>query len=225
MKWFLSTRAKLGLALGASSLVSVVLWLIGAALNDSTNYHYFIWNLALAWIPLGIALWLEHILHIKLWSSWSALLATFVWLLFLPNSFYVISGFVHLADAPRADLVFDVVMFTSFGMNGLILGFLSLFLVHSELRKRLSARTAGLMVSGVLLLSSLAIYIGRDLRWNSWDIILNPASLVFDVSDRLINAGSNPALASTTFAFFVLLGSIYLAVLYMARALRQQKTL
>lgn len=225
MKWYLSTRARLGLALLASTLVSTGFWVAGAISNSSTEFWYLVNNLALAWIPLGLALWLERILRTKLWSSWLAMLVTFMWLGFLPNSFYVISDFVHLTEVPRADVVFDVVMFGSFAINGLILGYLSLFLVHGELRKRLSARASGIMVGAVILLSSFAIYIGRDLRWNTWDVVFSPASLLFDVSDRLLNAGAHPQIFSTTFSFFVLLGSIYVVILYIARALRQQKTL
>jgi uncharacterized membrane protein len=184
-----------------------------------------VWNLALAWVPLALALWLENILRVKLWSSWMAMFVSLLWLGFLPNSFYVISDFVHLTETHRADIVFDVVMLSSFGLNGLILGYLSLFLVHSELRKRLNARISGVIVTIVLLLSSFAIYIGRDLRWNTWDVIVSPASLLFDVSDRIINAGAHPQLVSTTLSFFILLSSLYVVILYVVRALRQQKTL
>lgn len=221
----MSTRAKLGLALVAASLVSVGFWAAGALSNSSVEYGYLAWNLVLAWVPLVLAFWLERILHSKLWSSWSALIVTFLWLGFLPNSFYVISDFVHLTEVPRADIVFDVVMFGSFAINGLILGYLSLFLVHGELRKRLDGRTSGALIGAVLLLSSFAIYIGRDLRWNTWDVIFQPASLLFDISDRLLNAGTHPQVVSTTASFFVLLSSIYVVILYAARALRQQKTL
>ncbi len=221
----MSTRAKLGLALGASSLVSVGFWLVGAISNGNTELWYLVWNLALAWVPLLLALWLERILNLRLWSSWLALLVTFLWLAFLPNSFYVISDFVHLTEIPRVDIVSDVVMFGSFAINGLMLGYLSLFLVHGELRKRLSARTSGLLVTGILLISSFAIYIGRDLRWNTWDVIFSPASLLFDISDRLLNPGAHPQVLSTTAAFFVLLSSLYIVIFYMVRVARHQKTL
>jgi uncharacterized membrane protein len=224
MKWYLSSRARLGLALGLSSLVSVGFFLAGAHSNNSFEFAYIIWNLGLAWIPLVLALWIERLLRVKLWSSWLVLAATLLWLAFLPNSFYVISDFVHLTEVPRADIVFDVLMFGSFGLNGLILGYLSLFMVHGELRKRVSARTSGLLIAAVLLLSSFAIYIGRDLRWNTWDVVLNPASLLFDVSDRLINASAYPSMASTTLGFFALLGSTYVVVWYALRAARPQKS-
>ena len=225
MRWYLSTRTKLGLALLGASLVSVGFWAVGALSNGNTELWYLVWNLGLAWIPLLLALWLESVLRMRLWSSWLALLVTFLWLAFLPNSFYVISDFVHLTEIPRVDVVFDVVMFGSFAINGLILGYLSLFMVHHELRKRLSARTTGLIVTAVLLLSSFAIYIGRDLRWNTWDVIFSPASLLFDVSDRLLNPGAHPQVFSTTAAFFVLLSSIYVVVFYIVRVTRHQKVL
>lgn len=224
-KWYLSTRARLGLALLASSVVSVGFWVAGALSNGNLELFYLVWNLGIAWIPLLLALWLERILRVRLWSSWLPLLITLLWLGFLPNSFYVLSDFVHLTEVPRADIVFDVVMYASFGLNGLLLGYLGLFLVHSELRKRLSSRVAYLLVGGVLLMSSFAIYIGRDLRWNTWDVIFSPASLLFDISDRLLNVGAHPQVVSTTLSFFLLLSSTYVVGLYMVRALRQQKTL
>ena len=116
-------------------------------------------------------------------------------------------------------------MFGSFAVNGLILGYLSLAMVHGELQKRLSARFAGAIVAGVLLLSSFAIYIGRDLRWNTWDVVVSPTSLIFDVSERLLNIGAHPQVLSTTLSFFILLGSIYVVVSYVVRALRQEKAL
>jgi uncharacterized membrane protein len=205
--------------------VSVGFWVAGAISNHSTELGYLLWNLGLAWLPLLFALWLERILRVKLWSSWIALVVTIFWLGFLPNSFYVLSDFVHLTEFQRADIVFDTAMFGSFALNGLVLGYLSLFLVHSELRKRLIARQSGSLIVVVLLISSFAIYVGRDLRWNTWDVILSPASLLFDISDRLIDAGARPQLISTTLSFFILLGSLYVVILYMIRALRQQKTL
>lgn len=223
MKWYVSSRARLGLALGISSLVSICFLAAGSISNNSWEYSYMAWNLFLAWIPLGLALSLERILRTKLWSSWLALVVTLLWLGFLPNSFYILTDFIHVQEVPRVDVVFDVVMLGSFTLNGFILGFISLFIVHTELRKRLSAVFSGVLAAAVLLISSFAIYIGRDLRWNTWDVLFNPASLLFDVSDRIINVGVHPQVFSTTFSFFVLLGSTYGVVWYAVRALRQQK--
>ncbi len=219
----MSSRVRLGAALVCSSLVGVILFLVASLENNSFDYGYLLWNLGLAWIPLALVLWLQKVLRTSLWSSWLPLIITLLWLSFLPNSFYMLTDYIHLLESERVNPLFDLVMFTSLILNALILGYLSLYLVHQEFVKRLSRRTSALLVGGVLLLSSFAIFIGRDLRWNTWDVVLNPASVIFDVSDRLINPGAHPQVFSTTFSFFVLLTSIYVVIWQMMRAARTQK--
>ena len=222
-RFYVSARIRLGLALAASSLASVGLFVVGAWSNQDGAFGYLPWNLLLAWFPLVLALWLEHTLHRSLWSSWFALLVTVLWLAFLPNTFYMISDLVHIQEAGAVDLLYDVVMFSSFILNGVMLGYLSLFIVHWELARRLSARTAFLLVEFVLLLCSFAIYVGRELRWNTWDIVANPSSLLFDVSDRVINPREHPQAFTTTLSFFVLLSSLYIILWYVARVARTQR--
>lgn len=223
MRFYISVRARLGLALAFSSLASVGLFVVGAISNHSSTFAYLNWNLFLAWVPLIFTLWLEKVLRGNLWSSWRALILTILWLGFLPNTFYMISDFIHVQDVQRVDLLYDVVMFSSFIFNGVILGFVSLFLVHKELLKRLSKRVSTLLVALILLACSFAIYLGRDLRWNTWDVLINPASVLFDVSDPVINPRAHPQTFSTTLSFFVLLGSLYTVTWHIARNLRHQQ--
>lgn len=219
----MSTRSRLGLALGCSSLASVALFAAGALRNHSVTFEYLIYNLFLAWIPLGLSLWLERMLRTRLWSSWPPFLLTLFWLGFLPNAFYMISDYIHLQEVTRVDLLYDIITFSSFILNAFALGLISLYLVHSELRKRVSPRVSWLLMTITIFLTSFAIYIGRDLRWNTWDVLLNPASILFDVSDRLLAPHAHPEMFSTTFGFSVLIGSIYVVVWHVARALRQQR--
>lgn len=201
--------------LGLASLVSIVLYAYGAYRNQSLLYDYLVWNLFLAWLPLLFAYWLIRLLRNHAWSAAWPVFATFVWLIFLPNSFYLVSDYIHLQEIARDDILFNVVMFSSFVFNGLLVGYTSLLLVHRQLRQRLSGAASGWIVSVVLLLCSYAIFLGRDLRWNSWDFILNPAGLLFDVSDRFIHPGQHPQMFLTTLSFFALLGPLY-AVLWQA---------
>ncbi len=220
MRFYLSSRMRVGLALLCSSLVSIVLYLISSSENGNFANTYLVINLALAWIPILLVVWLQRLLRVRLWSSWLPLIITLLWLSFLPNSFYMLTDYIHLHEVERVNMLFDLVMFSSFILNGLILGYLSLFLVHQEFLKRLSRRASALLVGGVLLLASFAIFIGRDLRWNTWDVVLNPASVIFDVSDRLINPSAHPQMISTTVSFFALLTSLYVVIWCMLRAAR-----
>lgn len=200
-------------ALILSSAVSVVLFATRAAASGSTRYSFLIWNLFLAWIPLGLAITISQRLRRYPWSNPGTIVVTLLWLGFLPNSFYIISDFVHVHATGEISTLFDSAMITSFAFNGLILGIMSLYILHKQLVKRIFATAGHAIVAGILLLCSFAIYLGRYLRWNTWDIIIDPAGLLFDVSDRLINPVAHPRTFSTTATFFLLLGSIY-AVAY-----------
>jgi uncharacterized membrane protein len=222
-RWYLSTRSRLGIALVAASLVSVGLFLLGAWRNESWLWNYFVWNLFLAWLPLGLMLYLEKVLRRKVWSSWQALGITGLLVVFLPNAFYMTTDIIHVQEVARVDLLSDVVMLSSFICNAFVIGLLTLSLLHGELRKRVSERAGWFIMSGVLLTVSFAIYIGRDLRWSSWDIALNPTSVLFDVSDRLLNIGAHPELFYVTLSFFLFLLSVYAVIWYVARVLRRQQ--
>lgn len=198
------------LSLVLATFISLGLYGYAVLRNHGLVYSFLPWNLLLAWLPLAAAVVLVRLLRTRLWSSWSALAASFVWLLLLPNSLYLVSDFVHLQDAPRADLIYDAVMFTSFIYTALILGLTSLYMVHLELKKRFSTPSATSFVAVILLLCSFAIYIGRELRWNSWDILLSPAGLIFDVSERILSPADYPDMFVTVIGFFALFGGMYL---------------
>jgi uncharacterized membrane protein len=133
-----------------------------------------------------------------------------LWLIFLPNTFYMISDFIHLADVNPQQLLFNAVMFTSFIYIGVLLGFSSLYIVHQELAKRFSVQTTVTAVALALLACSFAIYIGRDLRWNTWDIVTDPAGVLFEVSTRLLHPSQYPQVLDVVTPFFALLGSMYM---------------
>ena len=213
-------RYNFGLAVGFSTLVSLGLFGYGAHLDHSLDYDYLVWNLLLAGLPLLFALRLTMLLRRKLWSAWEPLAVTLLWLLFLPNSFYMISDFIHLGDVVPANILYDAVMFSSFIYLGVALGFSSLYLVHVALKQRLQPRTAVVLITLTLLACSFAIYIGRDLRWNSWDVITNPAGLLFDISDRFLHPETYPDMSRTVITFFALLVSLYSVAWQSSRVLR-----
>jgi len=221
-KWR-SARNQFVLTLLGATLVSIGLFAYGAWRNHSLAFDYLLWNLWLAWLPFIFSVWLIRLLRRKLWSSWEGLLVSVLWLVFLPNSFYMISDFIHLQEVQRVDILYDAVMFTSFIYTGVVLGFSSLYLVHGQLRRRLSGRSAAGWAGVTLLVCSAAVYVGRDLRWNSWDILTNPGGLLFDISDRLQHPASYPQMLVTVGSFFVLLVSMYCLAWYSIRLLSRHE--
>ncbi len=208
------------LALAVSNGVSLVFLAIKQASNG--DYSFLLWNWLLALLPLGFSFVLVISLQQRRWMSWQNLSLSFFWLIFLPNSFYLASDLIHLREASAVNVLFDVMLLLSFSFNGFIAGMLSLYMVHRELYRRFWASQVHTLIAGVLLSSSFAIYLGRNLRWNTWDVFIHPAGLVFDVSDRIINPTAYPQAFSTTLGFFVLLGSIYLVLWQFGRSLEHQ---
>lgn len=211
------------LAVGVSSAASCGLFIARAVRYQSLELWFLNWNLLLSWLPLLFAWLLVARLRNHRWLSWPNVVFSLLWLGFLPNSFYLASDLIHVQYSSNATLLFDIVMLLSFTISGLMLGYLSLYMVHRQLLKRLSADTAHTIIAGVLLLCGFAIYIGRYLRWNTWDVLVNPAGLLFDVSDRLINPAAHEITFRTATVFFVLLASTYYSIWQFILALQIPK--
>lgn len=196
-----------------SSGVSISFLLIRILVTQDYRLSFLVWNLLLAWVPLVLA----YILKLKLKKADNIrglhLILGFIWLVFLPNSFYLISDLIHLQSSGEISLLYDTAMVASFVINGLLLGYLSLYMMQSLAKRFVSSTWSFVLAQFALLLSSFAIYLGRYLRWNTWDVVINPIGLVFDVSDRIINPGSYLLTFVVTGVFFALLGSTY-AVIY-----------
>lgn len=203
------------------SLLSLLLYAIESVRAGTGRDWYLAWNLFLAWMPLlAAAAWAQVLRWVPRWTDWRSLLPLAAWLVFLPNSFYIVTDFIHLYGPHHTDLLVAAVMFFGFALTGFALGLLSLGVVHRELRRNVGARLTAAVLASVVLLASFAIYLGRDLRWNSWDVVFNPAGILFDVSDRLVDPGSHPQALVITVLFFILIGGTYLVALGTVRAVR-----
>lgn len=196
-----------------SSGVSVVLMLVRILATGSLRLSFLVWNLFLAWLPLLFAYWLKFSIDKKKLPSYKELALGALWLVYLPNSFYLMTDLIHLQSSAEVGLLYDTALLTSFVINGLILGFISLYIVHGVARKLIGASRAYLFAQLILLLCGFAIYLGRYLRWNTWDVLINPFGLVFDVSDRIINPTTHAHTFLITGVFYIVLGSSY-AVIY-----------
>ena len=181
-------------------------------------------NLLLAAIPLLISIWLVQRVAEYGWMKPAQMLLTIFWLSFLPNSFYLITDFIHLRETYEVGLLFDIVLLMSFALNGIVLGFASIYLVHKQIIKRIPPLSSMLIIQLVLLASSFASYLGRYTRWNSWDIVMRPAGLLFDVSDRFISPSLHEQTYLTTILIFSLLSSLYLVVWQSAKLTSERWT-
>jgi uncharacterized membrane protein len=208
-------------AFAFSTVVTATIFLVGAIKAHNYFFWFLLYNLALAFIAPLVAWWLIHRLETKPWLSFSNIVLTLLWLGFLPNSFYMITDLIHAQTAIGVDLLYNLVLIMFFIFNAVAAGFLSLYMIHWALLKRFYYRHAHLIIGLVLLLCSFAIYLGRYLRWNSWDVVTNPAGILFDVSDTVLSPSTHPEVFATTASFFLLLTSMYVVIWQILRAFRK----
>lgn len=203
--------ARVVITLMVSHIASIFLLVARSVDAGNSRYYFLTWNMFLAIVPIVLSFWLRKRLNNSSWLAWKNLLLTSLWLMFLPNSFYLVTDLVHLHQTYEVSVYFDAVLLMSFIINGFITGFMSLYLVHVELARRIKRRDAHLIIAFVLFTVSFAIFLGRFMRWNSWDVFLHPAGVLFDVSNQFIDPVS-PSAFVTTASFFVLLTSAYAVV-------------
>ena len=164
----------------AATAVCVALELFREQRYGATGFRFLLWNLVLAWIPLLLALVVYDCYRRGTRLSLLAP-AIVLWLLFLPNAPYLITDFVHLAPGTQTTLYVDGVIVSAFAWTGAMLGFVSLYLMHAVIRHRFGVRTGWLTALGTLVITSVGVYIGRYMQWNSWDLIRRPGARITEL--------------------------------------------
>jgi len=160
-----------GLLAGAS-IICVSIVRFRASLTGSTHYAFLIWNLFLAWIPFIIA-YFTYITSIsRRWLYLIVPVSALLWLLFFPNAPYILTDFQHLSNAGvDIPVWYDVILLIWFSFTGLFLGMVSLFLMQEIVRREFGRWFGWGFVMVVAGLTTIGIYMGRFLRWNSWDVL------------------------------------------------------
>jgi uncharacterized membrane protein len=127
------------------------------------------------------------------------------WLAFLPNAFYIVTDLMHLAPRPPVPLWWDILCVQSFVWNGLLLGFVSLYWVQERVERRLGRVGGWAFALAVLWLCGVGVYLGRELRWNSWDLVRSPGELL----GQLASLVRHPTRDRTALLFPIAFGGFY----------------
>lgn len=176
--------------------------------THSPMFLFLNWNLFLAFIPWGLTqlVLLQPVLQKKNWVLGSLL---FIWLLFFPNAPYILTDLFHLQRNLDMPIWFDLILILCFAWTGLLFGFLSLWDIEKILGRKLRIHFVRGISVALLFAGSFGIYLGRYLRWNSWDILREPLDIIYDISDRFINPFQHPRTWGMTFGLFIFLNMMY----------------
>lgn len=161
------------------------------------NFLYFMlpWNTFLALLPLVFILKAETANEERR-LGWTVVWVI-LWLFFFPNSVYVITDFIHITNDKFLWLIdvepysgdsrvvysHDIMLWTKLFVIGagfvfaLLAGLESIRVLERMSRKKFSVMICSIGLAGLALLTGLGVYIGRFLRFNSWDIVADPLQL------------------------------------------------
>jgi uncharacterized membrane protein len=179
------------------------------------RYAFLAGNLFLAWLPLVFALLACESIRDDKRPRWQFFGWSAAWLLFFPNAPYIFTDLIHLTNRYFSHFWVDLVLILSCAFTGLVLGFVSLYLMQSVVTRRFGRAKGWGFIAAVIGLSSFGIYIGRFLRFNSWDVVANPVKLYHGISSW----ASDPWANSTTFVFPVLFATFLFIAYVMLYAL------
>lgn len=191
--------------LAGATVFSVAIWRVRAEFSGTERYAFLIWNLFLAWIPFLISYFTYTLSLHRRWVYLFIPIAAFLWLIFFPNAPYILTDFQHLAyDSKDLPVWYDVMMLVWFAFTGLLLGMVSLFLMQEIVRREFGRWAGWAFVAGTAGLSAAGVYMGRFLRWNSWDVLRNPTGIALYSFERV----QDPSLQSI--GFIGLFGGFFL---------------
>ena len=196
------------LFMGTISLLCFSFSIFRFIYTDTKVFLFLNWNLFLAFVPwavTSITILKPNIQSYKI----TIIILLAVWLLFFPNAPYILTDLFHLRLKSSMPKWFDLILILSFAWTGLVFGFLSLWDIEKILTKSLNQVWISIISISLLFIGSFGIYLGRFLRWNSWDIIGEPFNLLYDITDRLINPFDHPRTWGVTIFMGIFLNMIY----------------
>ena len=213
---FYLTRSDAEQILILSNFFSVGLMAFRILYTGHLLFAFLVWNLFLAFVPYLISKKMEEK---SLTGRWKFFAGAFVWMLFIPNTFYIITDLFHLDMNEMVPQWFDLALLLSFAWSGILFGILSVRQMEKLFEKNFNKKFDLLFLLPVMALNGLGVYVGRYLRFNSWDVITNPLQLIQDIVYLFIHPIRNRFDWSMIICYTMLLTLIYLTIKKLGKAL------
>ncbi|MCY7390979.1 MAG: DUF1361 domain-containing protein [Leptolyngbyaceae cyanobacterium CAN_BIN12] len=155
------------------------------------NRHsgWIIWNLFLAFIPFTLSFWLYRRRSTSRSLFWWVAFVVFV--AFLPNAPYLLTDIIHLIRATRSGYSAWIItlIFIPLHLFAILTGF-EMYVIsvinqgHYLKRMGLKKYVSGSEIA-THALCALGVYMGRFRRFNSWDLVNDPANVLLITLDDL----------------------------------------
>lgn len=206
---FIFSKQKLTVLLIAMSAFGCLLLSLRIIRTSDFYFLFLPWNLFLAWVPFFLSSRsYQNCLEEK--SKLKSVLLWALWFLFYPNAPYIITDLVHLGTSTVVPKWYDSLLIFSFALTGLLVGLASLYQMHRVMESYFGKITGWIFIITMLLASGFGIYIGRILRWNSWDLFIHTVPLLSDVGEHFLS----PSAMVMTISFSLFTGIAYLLLFF-----------
>lgn len=199
-----------------SSLLGVVFFAVRCLYSDSFLHRFLMWNLFLAWIPFLCAMGMAA-MHTRRAAAWQYIVPLIIWLLFFPNAAYLVTDLYNLSNMPPVPYWYDIGFFATLAWTGLLLAVASLQIVQRMVKQSFGVISSWVVVLFVVGLNGVGIYLGRFLRWNSWDVLTNPLGILEDAIMPFLHPLAYRVPVAVIVVFSTMLLVFYVSVLALQR--------
>ena len=208
------------------NVYALALVVLRAPLYRTRLYRPMLLNIGLSIAPvivLGLVVVVDAVLIAGGAPPWAiltcAVLGFGVWLLLLPNAGYLVTelNYSHRQEGEDVPLWYDIVAVLTLAMSGVMNTLVNVFLAQALLALVLYPNddapfrrpVSWIAVLVVLALVSVGIYLGRYVRFNSWDLA-HPVQFVRKLARHFRARG-----AVRDALLFVLLHTLFFAFMYL----------
>lgn len=185
------------------TIANLIILAIRNSIVGTDFFNFLKSNMFSGILPLAIALVIRFF-YKKMNSFWFVM-ASLVWLLFYPNSPYMISDLIHpyqeTMDTVHPTLiVYDTFIVFSIAMLSVFYGFISLKIIFTLFKDKFGSRKAHAFIVFSLILSCVGFYIGREIQSGtdfgngylySWQVFTEPLYVLEAVYDSLFPISEN----------------------------------
>lgn len=147
------------------------------------------WNIFLAFISVFFGLFMFRASSLKL-----KVLFGFIWLLFVPNSIYILTDLIHFpSELARTDSLLVIPLFLEYlilEICGIFAFVLSVYFFEVTLKNKTFKLKSSMITLLIILANFLigfGIVVGRVQRTNSWEVITNPGRVLRDAYNIVVN--------------------------------------
>ena len=194
---------------------TLVLLAVRVFYTGTVMYFFYPWNLFLALVPV----FFSGLLLKQKTLNYKSILLLGLWLLFLPNAPYLVTDIFHFEERPPVPFWFDLMLVVSGAWNGILLCMISLFRVERFLKTVCTPKLTGKIMPLIIFLCGYGVYIGRYLRYNSWDVVTEPVGILRTSTHHIHHPFQNLNVWLFTFVFASFLGIIYFTIKKLPRVM------